>query len=560
MPCIAVDLTPIRPGGENGGAKVIVLQLLSDFKNLASNYDFLLLTAHWNHEELAFLEGPSFRRLCVLPREAPATSPRIGKNHVRLDQILYRLRQTVPLQAVSLLRPPVKRLKGKFRSFFRRFRPAFYPRGAGGGLLQAHQVNLLFCPFTTPAYAEPGIPVVCVVYDLQHHAYPQFFDPAEISVREATYEQVRQRADAIICISEYSRQTLLDYLDIAAERTHTVYISIHARLKNITPSPDILSKFQLEHRPYMFYPANYWPHKNHRMLLTAYKILVQRRPDSAPDLVLAGALEQQEQELRLAVEAMGLKQRVHFLGYLAAGPLAAVFQGCRFVIFPSLYEGFGVPVLEAFTFGKPVLCSNVTSLPEVVGDAAILFDPRKPLEIVQAIETLLQQPRLADELVKRGYQRLANFRQEDMARRYLEIFDQILQQEPLYLDSVVGVYDDGWIGSQLELSRSTFGPGRILELKLAAPAWLPYRKLTLQQLEHTTLINEWELSRGEEITLKFPLPAEAGRITLNSSPVFQPKDHTNSTDERWLSCLCQSCCILYPDGSKNSLFKQPEIE
>lgn len=189
-----------------------------------------------------------------------------------------------------------------------------------------------------------------------------------------------------------------------------------------------LEELQLKDRPFLFYPANFWPHKNHRMLLTAYNILLRRNPDLELDLVFTGALTQPEKELREAVDVMGLKKRVHFLGYLSDEQLSAVFQGCQFLIFPSLYEGFGIPLLEAFIFGKPVLCSQVGSLPEIGAKAAYYFDPRKPLAIVTAIEYIMNNPKLATELIQQGYEQVSKFSREDMALRYLEIFSQTLQK------------------------------------------------------------------------------------------------------------------------------------
>ena len=296
------------------------------------------------------------------------------------------------------------------------------------GLLADQEVDLLFCPFTAPTYAEPGIPVVSVFYDLQHLVYPHFFDHQELAGRDATLDRVRQRVESIICISEYSRQGLLAHLKITPERTYSVPVCIHTRLTENHPNRDMLENLNLKNQSYLFYPANFWPHKNHKMLLTAYNILLRRNPDLELDLVFTGALRQPEKELRAAVEAMGLEKRVHFLGYLSDEELAAVFQGCHLLIFPSLFEGFGVPLLEAFTFGKPVLCSWVGSLPEIGGEAALYFDPRKPLDMVRTIEQVINNPDQATELVRQGYERLSKFSREEMALRYLDIFNQTLQK------------------------------------------------------------------------------------------------------------------------------------
>jgi len=556
MPRIAVDLTPLRPGGENGGAKLLVWQLLTAFQQLDHPYTFLLLTAGWNHQELAVFDSSRFERLCVLPSETPPSRPTTSGTYQRADSLLYRLRRILPYPIVARLLPAARRIK---QAASHRLKAGTSPQTAGR-LLRQHQVDLLFCPFTAPTYAEPGLPVISIVYDLQHRAYPQFFDPREVAGRDAVLEQLRRRVKTMICISEFTRQTLLTQLDVPAEQTQTAHVCIHSRLNQTAVSPDTLSALQLGNRPYLFYPANFWPHKNHRLLLTAYSLLLRRNPNLDLDLVFTGALAQPETELRFAVQTMGLAERVHFLGYLTDEQLAAVFQGCRMMIYPSLYEGFGIPLLEAFAFGKPVLCSNVTSLPEIGSEAALYFDPRKPIEIVQAIENLLQQPQLAAELVQRGYRRLAHFRQDEMARRYLEAFDRTLQRDQNMADGLIGVFDDGWLGQEVEISHRPCPETRSLELILTAPTWLPHRKITIQPTNGGVAAEKRVLKRGQTIALHLPLSPAGGQIILSLSPVFKPSDYAASGDERWLSCLCQLCQIIEADGSRKVLFAAPESE
>jgi glycosyltransferase involved in cell wall biosynthesis len=152
-------------------------------------------------------------------------------------------------------------------------------------------------------------------------------------------------------------------------------------------------------------------------------MFVARHPQSDLRLVCPGALDAPLESIRTATVRMGLEKRVHFPGFMPDSELAALFQLCRSVLFPSLYEGFGMPVLEAMAFGKVVLCSNVTSLPEIAGDAALFFDPRKPAEIVNAICQLESDSALAARLVERGYQRVRNFGDSTkMAQQYLQVF------------------------------------------------------------------------------------------------------------------------------------------
>ena len=396
MALIAVDMTPVRPGGENGGAKILVLELLKSFQEMAPNDHFLLLTASWNDDELATLDAPNMGRLCVLTEEGPNIN--IHQPHGRISRRLLKL----------------------YRGVRRRFKKYAF---IGHGPLASRAVDLLFCPFTAPTYAEQGIKTVSIVYDLQHLDFPQFFSQDELDGRNGFFEEVRCRSDYIICISEKVRQTVIKYLKTDPNRTSTVHICIQSKLctPDVINTSDCLGKLGINQRPYMFYPANFWPHKNHRMLLTAFNIFLSRHPEYELDLVFTGALDKLQEDLKNAVKSIGLSERVHFLGFVSREQLAAVWEGCEFLIFPSLYEGFGIPLLEAMAFGKPVVCSNTTSLPEVGGEAALYFDPRNPAEIVKCIEQIVYNVPLREEMKKRGSQRASEFKTENMVRNYLDI-------------------------------------------------------------------------------------------------------------------------------------------
>jgi glycosyltransferase involved in cell wall biosynthesis len=556
-------MTPVLPGGENGGAKIFTIELLRLFQNASPANRFLLLTARWNHEELAFLEGPNMKRLCVLTGKKP-----------------------VPKQPTARYPGFLRRGLGRIGQYVKRgFHTSFVP----GRLLGSRGVDLLFCPFTAPTYAESGIPTVSVIYDLQHRDLPHFFSPYEIGARNRFMHEVSQRADHVICISEHVRQAVLKHLKTNPETTHTVYVCIQSRL--LTPNQGSIdadrSDLGIGLSPYIFYPANFWPHKNHRMLLTAYGMFLSRNPDNKLDLVFTGALEGLEKELKRAVEQMGLKERVHFLGFLPQEKLETVWFGCEFLIFPSLYEGFGIPVLEAMSIGKPVLCSNSTSLPEVAGKAALYFDPRKPGDIVSCLERgkpvlcsnstslpevagkaalyfdprkpgdivsclerVVKDPSLRKNLANRGYVRAARFTPENMTRKYLEIFTSALEKVSPISDGVTGVFQDGWIGNEMIITYGQGPKNRALELGISAPPWLPAGRVKLTLRDDYKTLQQLSIRRGTEITIDQPLPQEQGRFTLTVAPTFRPK---TGDDDRALGVKCQGCWLIHPDQERTSL-------
>lgn len=401
MALIAIDMTPLFPGGENGGVKLLALELIKGFQVFSPKNRFLLLTASWNDKELSFLDSTNVQRLRIVDKRR---------------------------RMVSCSSPFLNQIEKRFRHMLRLLKSYYHENMHPNGLLSSRGVDVLFCPFTAPTYTEPGIPVVSLVCDLQHKDFPHFFSPDEIYARETFIGKVQRQADAIICISESTRQSVLKNLKTDPDKTHTIYISIQSRLNgyNAQEITRHLKELCIDVHPYMFYPANFWPHKNHRMLLTAFGMYASRHPESQLDLVFTGALDEAQKKLQKEVQMMGLEKRVHFLGYLPEDQLTAVWQGCSFLVFPSLYEGFGIPVLEAMQFGKPVICSNVTSLPEVAGDAALYFDPRKPEEIVRSLEKIMGNKELCADLIQRGYKRLSYFQFQDMIKNYLNIFDNVI--------------------------------------------------------------------------------------------------------------------------------------
>ncbi len=392
---IAIDLTPLAPGGKNGGAKVLVLNLLIQFQKLAPDYQFLLLTAPCNHQELAEYENQNTQRLLLTDL----------------------VEDTNSLKYTEKIKNLWKRLKFKLARLT-------YLRS----LLKHHQVNLLFCPFSAPRFAENNIPVVAIVYDLQHLDYPDFFELAEQELRKKFLNNLIQKAQKIICISEFCRQSFIKHLKADDDQLVVIPISIQDRWHGL--SQEITNKYLLElglvNGNYAFYPANYWTHKNHRVLLEAYKIYREKCPNSPLDLVFTGDLKQQEDQIRQEVAAANLSDYVHFLGFLDEKYLEAVWYGCQCLVFPSLYEGFGIPVLEAMYFGKPVLCSNVCSLPEVGGDAVLYFDPNNPDDLASCLLRISDDHDLVTELVRKGQERLKLFEKEQMSPKYLNIFQSVI--------------------------------------------------------------------------------------------------------------------------------------
>jgi glycosyltransferase involved in cell wall biosynthesis len=398
---IAVDLTHLRAGGEQGGAKLVVLRLIDELSRLAPDTQFRLLTVDRSHAELAHLDRPNVGRTCVMREPDPSQPMTRVRGLVR-----QQLARVLPAESVLRLR----------RAYWAvRYREQRTSATA----------DLLFSPLSSAALSEAGVPLVATIHDLQHVYYPEFFTPEQRSLRSQQLEDVCARAAHIVCVSNHVRESLLATRQVPSERVSVV----HHALVQALPRPSApeqeaaLRDLGLEADEFLLYPANFWPHKNHARLLEALAML----PDSRLQLVCPGEPDERLEGLCALASRLGVADRVRFPGYLPAAQLASLFQACRALIFPSLFEGFGLPVLEAMAFDKPVLCSNVTSLPEVVGEAAVLFDPTDPSAIGSAICRLESDPSLSPRLVELGRERLRVFGSpRRMAKQYLTIFRSVV--------------------------------------------------------------------------------------------------------------------------------------
>jgi glycosyltransferase involved in cell wall biosynthesis len=296
--------------------------------------------------------------------------------------------------------------------------------------LRRQQFDLLFCPMTAPTFAEHGVATVCTLYDLQHLAYPWFFSNAEVRHRNHFYRELIARADHVVCISEFSRRCLIEQLGMAPALTTAVPISIHHRLEPRSPEHAWRGLSARGLRPCRFalYPANFWPHKNHRMLLVAFGRFLAEHAASDLHLVLTGELLGNGESLLDGLSRMGLGDRVHALGYVSDDEMAALWSVADLLVFPSLYEGFGIPVLEALHFGKPVLCSREGSLPEVGRDDVTYFDARNPRSLVDALAFFeANGPLLRDRAVQ-AQTRRASADPMMAVDAYLSIFDRTVAE------------------------------------------------------------------------------------------------------------------------------------
>ena len=276
--------------------------------------------------------------------------------------------------------------------------------GIGGSIADrldpgAHDV--LFCPTAFLDPQDPPLPCAVELNDLMHEFLPEGFREEDLAFRRERYPAAARRADVVLTPSRFSRQTIVDRYGVPTERIALSGRDVDAAFR-APPRPELVAPLGLPPR-YLHFPANFWPHKDHATALRTLAELDGTHGDVA--LVLTGAVETGWADVAERIRALGLEQRVRMLGYLERPELVEVLRGARALLFPSRFEGFGVPVLEAFHVGTPVVATTAGAIPEVAGDAALLVEPGDAKGLAQAAAGVLDDGELAEELVQRGRNR-----------------------------------------------------------------------------------------------------------------------------------------------------------
>jgi len=241
---------------------------------------------------------------------------------------------------------------------------------------------------------------VLTIADLQHLHYPSFFSPQDLATRENHYGSSARLARQIICISEFTRHDVHQRLGVPQEKLQTIGIipGAHAQeTLTATQRERLLASLDI-HGPYVFFPAHPWLHKNHDRLLQAWDKARRQLPPGWT-LVLTGKPFPPDHPATERLQAQIREGSTRHLGYRSPLEMQAVLQGCELLVFPSLFEGFGLPVAEAIIAGRPVACSQCTSLPEIAGDAAAYFDPLSIEDMSRVLVDASTNPRLRDRLL-----------------------------------------------------------------------------------------------------------------------------------------------------------------
>jgi len=290
--------------------------------------------------------------------------------------------------------------------------------------VKRHKVDVLLSAGMTAPFFCP-VPSVLVIYDLQHINQPRNFPRLYLFFLKTILYLSAKSSNGIITISGHVKQDIIRHYTIKPERIMVGYLAVDQDLFFPIVSGDIGSirtKYKLpEH--YILYAAAFLPHKNHERLLQAFKEMHDTMPGMT--LVLTGAWETGYDKTRNMIAALGLQNSVIMLGWLPFEVIPAIYRGAELFVYPTLHEGFGLPILEAMASGVPVVCSKIEPLIEVAGDAALFVDPYDHRDIAKGLSSALHDGDMRTRLIQKGLHRVRDFTWEATAQSTLLFLDRV---------------------------------------------------------------------------------------------------------------------------------------
>jgi glycosyltransferase involved in cell wall biosynthesis len=270
---------------------------------------------------------------------------------------------------------------------------------------------------------------ILTIYDLIPQFFPEFVTPKVLQRGIKILDSIDIKKDWIICISEHTKQDFCNYTNMNPERVFVTPLAASNNFYPVTDSDTInqkLAQYQIPPKPYFLSLCTLEPRKNLSFLLRCFANLLAQDPTLDLNLVLVGVSGWKNNDIFQTVQNNPtLKSHVIFTGYIPDQDLSAIYSGALAFVYPSLYEGFGLPPLEAMQCGTPVITSNTSSLPEVVGDAGIMINPTDSDQLCQAILDLINNADLRNQLSQKGRDRAQQFSWSKCAQETVEIYKTI---------------------------------------------------------------------------------------------------------------------------------------
>jgi glycosyltransferase involved in cell wall biosynthesis len=334
----------------------------------------------------------------------------------------------------------VKNVLGRvapMRAIWRKLRASVFTLPRSDGFVEAGHFDLVHFP-TTAAYLT-SLPSIYQPWDLQHLHFPQFFSSADRELRERQYRAFCNHAEYVCVQTEWSKRDVIQQYGLAPEKIAVILWGSVFDAYTV-PSEEVrkatAKKYQLPAQ-FFFYPAVTWMHKNHEVILRALH-LIKTEHHRSVEVYFTGASTGYRADLDRLASKLGISDQVHYLGFLAPEELQCIFRTATAMVFASRFEGFGLPVLEAFHAGLPVLSSNATVLPEIAQDGALYFDPDDARELAGLMIRMLDDPEARRLLIEKGAARLSHFSINETAAQFQRLYAQVAIRRSVHAGNPMG--------------------------------------------------------------------------------------------------------------------------
>jgi glycosyltransferase involved in cell wall biosynthesis len=412
---MSASSAPLRVGlnarlvsGEWGGVEQVIIGLASALSRLDDGDEQYLFLVNPGHT--AWLEpyvfGPSSLLIASQPAEAP-----VGRRSLKLAG-RRAAKAAIPGPIRCALRSRTQR-------------PFHLPES--DGTIERAGVEAMHFPMQVGF--RTTVPTIYAPHDLQHLHLPEFFTRQAIAEREAQYRALCDMASIVTLMSTWGKDDIVAKYGLPPDKVRVVPGAAPIEAY-VTPTQDEIAatRARLQLPDYFaLYPAKAWPHKNHLRLVAALRILRDRGIDIP--LVLTGDQGDRKLPVVAEAEALGISDLVHFVGFVTPSEMVALYGMARMMVFPSMFEGWGLPVVEAMSAGLPVACSNVTCLPAITAGAAELFDPTDSTAMADSIGKVWQDGRLRERLIVGGRSRATDFSWDHTARMFRACYRMLGNRE-----------------------------------------------------------------------------------------------------------------------------------
>jgi glycosyltransferase involved in cell wall biosynthesis len=293
--------------------------------------------------------------------------------------------------------------------------------------VRADKPDVLHVQFTGPLLS--AVPQVVSVHDVSFLEHPEYFTWERCAQLRLTVRRTVQRAARVLTGSEFARESILRAYDVDPDKVVTIPIAANPIFR---PLPRERAQREIRDRlktegPFILTVGDLQPRKNHIGLIQAFDALTQSYPQIRHKLVLAGKDTWFSPQIREAARKSRAADRIFFTGFVEDKDLLGLYNACDCFVFPSFYEGFGIPILEAMACGRAVACANTSSMPEVADGAGILFDPKSKSEIVRALADILLDSELRARMERLGLQRASQFTWNRTAERTMELYQNVAE-------------------------------------------------------------------------------------------------------------------------------------